>query len=72
MAQQQSGFDELPDSAHVDDKTLAALFGTSTTTIWRRVRRGELPQPVRFSTRCTRWRVGEIRAVLAAHRGDAQ
>jgi predicted DNA-binding transcriptional regulator AlpA len=67
---QRVKFDDLPDSAHVDDKTLAEVFGTSTTTIWRRAKQGTLPKPVRFSSRCTRWNVGDIRKNLAAHRGD--
>ena len=58
-------FDELPDSALVDDKTLAIVFGVQPGTIWRRSRAGELPPPVKFSSRCTRWNVGAVRKVLA-------
>lgn len=62
-------FDELPDSAHVDDRTLALLFGVTPGTIWRRARAGELPAPIRFSSRCTRWNVGAVRKVLAQKSG---
>lgn len=67
---QRTSFDDLPNDAHVDDKTLAEVFGTSTTTIWRRAKRGDIPKPTRFSSRCTRWRVGDIRAVIATYRDD--
>lgn len=61
-------FDSLPNAAQVDQKTVKLLFGCGATTIWRRVKRGELPQPQRHG-RCTRWNVGELRAVL--HGEDA-
>lgn len=59
-------FDELPDSAYVDDKIVGVLFGVTPSTIWRRVRVGDLPAPIRFSSRCTRWNVGVVRKALAA------
>jgi predicted DNA-binding transcriptional regulator AlpA len=59
-------FGRLDDSAYVNDKAVAELFGVSTKTIWRRTSLGALPRPVRFTNRCTRWRVGDIRAALAA------
>ena len=39
------------------------LTGLSKTTIWRRVRSGDFPMPVRLGSRATRsvgWREGEI------------
>lgn len=66
---QPHDFDELPDSAHVDDKTLAVVLGVSPNTVWRRARAGALPAPIRFSSRCTRWNVGAIRQALAQKMG---
>lgn len=60
-----SNFDALPDSANIDDKTMAEVFGVAPSTIWRRARAGDLPKPTRFSDRCTRWNVGQVRQVLA-------
>jgi len=57
-------FDALPDSAHVDVHTVAALFGCKAPTVWLRVRRGQLPQPHKFGMH-TRWNVGDIRAALS-------
>lgn len=61
-----SGFDQLPDSAHVPITTVCALFGCSPATAWRRVRSGHLVQPVRFGARSTRWCVGDLRRSLMA------
>ena len=58
------GFDELPNSAHVDAKVVNALMGWSNSTTWRRVKAGQLAQPVRLGARTTRWRVGDLRNFL--------
>ena len=56
-------FDTLPDAAHVDVHTVAALFGCKTPTIWARLRRNEIPAPRRFGAH-TRWNVGDLRQAL--------
>ncbi len=68
MAQNQAlkDFDDLPDSAFVRLPTVAALFACHGATIWRRVGSGDLPQPVHLGPRSTAWRVGDLRAKLAA------
>lgn len=57
-------FDELPDSAHVDVRTVAGLYGCSVPTVWRRVTAGLIPTPKKFD-HSTRWNVGEIRKAVA-------
>jgi predicted DNA-binding transcriptional regulator AlpA len=64
-AQKSRSFDRLADSAFVADAELADLFGVMPNTIWRWAKQGLLPAPRRFSTRCTRWNVGEVRNHLA-------
>lgn len=59
-----SNFDNLPDSAHVRQPTVEALYGISRATVWRRVRDGSLPKPHKFSERVTTWNVGELRKAL--------
>lgn len=59
------GFDELPDSAHVPLPVVCGIFGWSPATTWRRVRTGQLVQPVRLGNRTTRWNVGALRQSLA-------
>jgi predicted DNA-binding transcriptional regulator AlpA len=61
-----TNFDTLPDSAFVRLPTVTALFACHAATIWRRVAAGDLPQPVRLGPRVTAWRVGDLRAKLAA------
>lgn len=56
-------FDDLPNSAHVDVRTVAILFSAGISTVWARAARGDLPKPKKFG-RATRWNVGELRAVL--------
>lgn len=58
-------FDQLPDSAHVDVRTVAGLFGISVPTVWRHTRSGKLPTPRKIGA-STRWNVAELRAILSA------
>lgn len=44
---------------------LAALLGVSHSTLWAMVRDGRLPPPSHLGERCTVWRAGDIRALLA-------
>jgi predicted DNA-binding transcriptional regulator AlpA len=55
------GFDKLPDSAKVPVQVVAAREGVSPVTVWRRVKAGLLPAPVKVGG-TTRWIVGELRA----------
>lgn len=68
-------FDELPDSALVrqsqlvrDPKHLTrpTPLPFSPATFWRRVKDGTFPKPVKLGERITCWRVGEVRAWIAA------
>lgn len=59
-------FDHMPDSALIDVRVYAGLLSCSPNTIWRRAKAETLPAPIRISTQQTRWRVGDVRAALAA------
>lgn len=59
-------FDELPDSAFVQIRVVAAVSGVSLATVYRMVERGTLPKPKKVSARASRWNVGELRSSLAA------
>jgi predicted DNA-binding transcriptional regulator AlpA len=54
-------FDNLPDSAHVRLPIVAALNGISDPTVWRWVKSGRLPQPVKLGPNTTAWQVGSLR-----------
>lgn len=58
-------FDRLPDSAGVRQPTVERLYGISASTVWRRVRDGKLPRPIKHSDRVSLWNVGQLRAALA-------
>lgn len=71
----QSVFDQLPDSAFVRESQLVqsaarpdstAPLPFSAPTLWRKVKTGDFPAPVRLSARVTCWQVGAIRAWMNA------
>ncbi|MFZ6689022.1 helix-turn-helix transcriptional regulator [Undibacterium sp. SXout11W] len=57
-------FDTLPASAHVRLPVVAALNGVSHPTIWRWVKAGRLPSPVKLGANTTAWRVGDLREFM--------
>ncbi len=64
----KNSFDSLPDSAHVDVRVVAMLYGKSVTSIWRDVKEGRIPRPVKFGG-ATRWNVGVLRKNLTTTNG---
>jgi len=40
---------------YLSDKQLAKKFGVHRTTIWRWVKNGTFPKPLKLSEGCTRW-----------------
>jgi predicted DNA-binding transcriptional regulator AlpA len=63
-------FDSLPDAAHVRLPVVAALFACSYATVWRGVRAGRLPKPLKLFDRASAWNVGELRLALKIGRWD--
>lgn len=59
-------FDSLPDSAHVRLPVVRALHSISVPTVWRWVKTGQLPAPVKLGPNTTAWRVGDLRRSMAA------
>lgn len=57
-------FDALPNSAHVRVPVVMALFACSPATVWRGVRNGRLPKPVKLFERASAWNVGALRLAL--------
>ena len=56
-------FDNLPASAFVRLPVVCALRGgISPATVWRHVKSGLIPQPVKLGPNTTAWRVGDLRA----------
>ena len=46
--------------------TVEAMTGISRPSIYRRMAKGEFPQPVRMGTRCTRWPASAVREWVEA------
>jgi predicted DNA-binding transcriptional regulator AlpA len=61
-----AAFDSLPDSALVPQAVTQGLYACSAATVWRRVKSGAIPAPIKI-VGSTRWRVGDLRKAL---RGD--
>ena len=66
-----SVFDALPDSAFIRESQLVqspkrpntpAPLPFSAPTLWRKVKTGTFPKPVKLSQRVTAWQVGQLRA----------
>lgn len=69
-----SVFDQLPDSAFIRESQLVqspkrpdhpAPLPFSAPTLWRKVKAGTFPKPIKLSERVTAWNVGSVRAWLA-------
>ncbi len=61
-----NNFDSLPDSANVRQPVVEGLYGCSSATVWRNVKKGIIPAPKKLSERVTAWNVGDLRKALAA------
>lgn len=53
----------------VSPATLAAELQLSRATIWRMIKSGQLPPPVRLSARVLRWDWQEVESFIAARSG---
>lgn len=71
----RSIFDALPDSAFIRESQLVqspkrpdtpAPLPFSSPTLWRKVKAGTFPAPVKISSRVTAWKVESIRAWMSA------
>lgn len=50
----------------VDIKVVSPLAGLGRSAIADRVKANLFPQPIRLSSRCTRWRLSEVQAWVAS------
>lgn len=67
-AQSVALFSHLPDDALVRLPTVLALFPVSDGQVWRMVREGNFPSPVKLADRAIGWRAGDIREFLRKDR----
>ena len=65
MSRNTVEFDSLPDSALIAIRTVAEVLGIGISTAWRRKSEDcRFPAAIRLSSRCTRFRVADLRANL--------
>ena len=73
-------FDTMPDGAYIREAQLvqspkrpgiAVPLPFSAPTLWRKVREGTICKPYKLSSRVTAFKVGEVRAWLAAQEAMA-
>lgn len=67
-------FDKLPDSAYIREAQMVQSYLRPETpaplpfsgpTLWRKVKSGDFPKPIKLGPRITAWKVGDIRHWLA-------
>ena len=77
---QPSVFDAMPDGAYIREAQLvqspkrpgiAVPLPFSGPTLWRKIREGTFCKPYRLSSRVTAFKVGEVRAWMAAQEATA-
>jgi prophage regulatory protein len=56
----------LPTTCYVrQSQLIPAIFPFSSATLWRKVKAGTFPKPVKLGPRITAWRVEDIRDFIA-------
>ncbi len=50
----------MKQSVFIQDIQVANQLGVSRATIWRWVKLGYFPKPVKLSAGCTRWRIEDV------------
>jgi prophage regulatory protein len=55
----------LPEVGYIrQSQLIPAIFPFSSATLWRKVKAGTFPQPVKLGPRITAWRVEDIRTLI--------
>ena len=57
---------QLPTTGFIRIASLVQFIPFSQASIWRKVREGRFPKPIKLSERVTAWRVEEVRAWIDA------
>jgi prophage regulatory protein len=62
----------LPETGYVRQfQLIPVIFPFSSATLWRKVKAGTFPRPVKLGPRITAWRVEDIRSHIDMPRGLA-
>jgi prophage regulatory protein len=67
MSSNPAPLGSLPATGYVrQSQLIPAIFPFSSATLWRKVKAGTFPKPVKLGPRITAWRVEDIRALVAS------
>lgn len=62
MSKPVLAFGELPANGYVrQSQLIPSIIPFSSATLWRKVKAGKFPRPVKLSERVTAWKVSDIR-----------
>ena len=62
----------LPESGYLrQSQLIPVIVPFSSATLWRKVKSGEFPAPVKLSERITAWRVEDVRAWMSSRSAAA-
>ncbi|WP_166299880.1 helix-turn-helix transcriptional regulator [Bradyrhizobium sp. 2S1] len=65
MATNHNSLGSLPESGYVrQSQLIPSIFPFSSATLWRKVKAGTFPKPVKLGPRITAWRVEDIRDLI--------
>jgi prophage regulatory protein len=71
MSKVTNNLDDLPTDGFIRQAQLIPnIVPFSSATLWRQVKSGEFPKPVKLSIRITAWRVQDVREWLNKMYGD--
>lgn len=45
---------------YLSDKSVAARYDSSRATVWRWVKEGKLPHPIKLTNGTTRWKISDL------------
>jgi predicted DNA-binding transcriptional regulator AlpA len=72
MSKQSRAAGTLPTTGYVRQSQLVPhIIPFSSATLWRKVKAGQFPRPVKLSERVTAWAVEDVRAWMRQQSPDA-
>ena len=65
MAKDSETYGPMPATGYMrQSQLIPAIFPFSSATLWRKVKAGTFPKPVKLGPRITAWRVEDIRKLI--------
>lgn len=61
-----------PNDQLITVTAVAEMLACSKSSIWNAVREGHFPKPIKVGPRMSRWRLGEVRAMISRAESEAR